>query len=476
MKDNLIKEKKYFIYALIIKLLLVIIFSYVKNLELPEKTIFTFFGSIHNDYGYFITPVENYIKNGLYSYNGKEPFAGRLPGYAIIYYFFRLFSNQETSNLLLIVFQLIISALGSLAFAFSAQNIFQRKEIFHIAFWLSLLYPVSSFFDYQTITEGLAFNFLIFSIYFISKINKSRNNKLFLILSGLFFIWAVFLRPYLAILGPVFAIYLIDFSQLKYNFKLSLHNSILWIVPAIFIMSIWNIRNFKQFDKIVILQTRAYDSYGKLYSYSWIHMRKMMFSWGGETGYFMKDSDAHWFRKDKTNSEPPMPNHIYEKECFTKNDLITLKKEYQNFYYTDGFDRIADTTIALKAIKYRECYESKRSFSEFIFIYIKTIRKLTLNSGSAYMPNFKNSIIQKTLKAYFFVMYYLLLLMAFFGFVFSKNARIFLIPIITLIVALILYTPMLEHRYFLGVFPFVMLLSVAGVDIIYNRFIKKNNL
>ena len=87
----------------------------------------------------------------------------------------------------------------------------------------------------------------------------------------------------------------------------------------------WVIRNYISMDKIIITITPLNESYGKIYSSSWIEIRKMISSWGEDTAYFEDYSLAHWFRRkyDDRDIEKILPTKALNNVNYTKENIFT---------------------------------------------------------------------------------------------------------------------------------------------------------
>src|ERR1700722_8680741 len=86
-------------------------FGHLVSIHLPaDQRVYTYF--VRDDYSYFFDPVDNFFKNGTYSYSNNTPFTGRLPGYSVIYFLFRLICSPQPAAYCVIALQFILSSLS----------------------------------------------------------------------------------------------------------------------------------------------------------------------------------------------------------------------------------------------------------------------------------------------------------------------------------------------------------------------------
>lgn len=452
------------------RIALVFLFSWPVAESTPDRVIAPGFGMISNDYSYYIIPAENLLTEGEYTYRKGLPFAGRMPGYAAFYLLFRLFLSQEGANLMMIVAQALLGGLGVYFLARAAEMFFKRKDAFWITFALGMLYPVSAFFDYRTITEGLAISALSFCLYLLFRGLKNRHWAL-LAGAGLMLAWAFFLRPFLGILVPLLALFVL--WQSNGSWKARFSATTIFILPFVILLGAWNLRNYQQFGKVVIMQTSGEESYGKIYSRSWSQIRSLIVLWGGETGYFEPHSEAEWFRIDKSDRPLNAPAHIYSYGCFSAEDMQELKKDYQQFHYSEDFDTLLNNQLVERAAAYVQCFKEHRSFSDRTRQIQRFVRNGVFRSGSSYMINLPIASVDKLVRLLFLGGYYLIILASVIVIFIRPRFGILLIPSALLLLSLLWVSSIIEHRYFLTTFPFLILAATGSflvlVDVINRR-------
>lgn len=466
---------KYLAIAILYRLTLVVVISYsINSISSEERIINQYFGFKANDYGYFIPPAENLYSKGLYSYRDNTPYAGRMPGYAALYLSIRPFANQTNTLFLIILIQTILGGIGAFYLAKSAYILFKHKRAFIIAYLLSFLYPVSVFFDYQTMTEGLSISLLSIAIYVTIK--GIQQSKLWMLaFAGLLLTWIVFLRPFLGLLLPSWGLYILWKTQSDMLGKLK--TAAVFSIPFILMIGAWTYRNHIQFNQFIPLQTPGHISYGKIYSKGWGEIRKLIRAWGGETAYFEPGSEAEWFRKDVAADKMPVATNFYDNKPFSEEDMVALRALYKEFLSNAGYDSILDQKIIDIAKNHFVALKQQQSFSDKAKSQLLPLRNMTLRFGSAYMPPLLNTHIDKLLRIIFSLSYLAILLMAIWGLIIQFKSTSFLfIPIIANILGLLYVSTIFEFRYFLTTMPFAFLVATASIIWVYENLnpLKRN--
>lgn len=205
------------------------------------------------------------------------------------------------------------------------------------------------------------------------------------------------------------------------------------------------------------METSTNESYGKTYSMAWLQIRNLIYVWGGEPAYFEPGSEAEWFRKDQTNSPLELPEKIYASGCFTESDLRELKSDFQKFHYSADYDTTLHNHIAQTAMEYRKCYVSQQTSLERVALTANVVKKATLRSGSSYLPMVVPNWLDKFLRLLFLGMYYILLIGWLLSTVLIPGSRWWIVPVVLLFVGILNVSSVIEHRYFLSIFPFVIL-------------------
>src|SRR4051812_36913338 len=248
-------------FWLALALLVKTIFFIFKILEPGESynyypQVFALGGGDSNSY---IQPIENLLTNGSY-YDDY-----RMPGYGWLYFVLRLMLPMTGALNMMVIIQLILSAISVYVLALIARKIFQRDSCFYVCFFLYLISTFVSLYDYQLLTESFCTSALIFSTYFLLTANEAKGK---LLLSGLFLTWSIFLRPVMAPILLIFGIYFFFKIERKKTGPSSSQWSKLFVfmIPLILIDGSWVLRNYCKYKEVIPL-TRSvfYPGFEKTY-------------------------------------------------------------------------------------------------------------------------------------------------------------------------------------------------------------------
>lgn len=462
------------ITIIVFKLLFLTVLVYQHYEIDPENFVrFTF---ITKDYNYFLKPVEYFYKIGIISYDGVSNFAGRLPGYWLPYLLIRFFFTKKTSITLLIIFQIILSIISNFLFSLMVY----RKTKNELLFWITILICSTNFFllpfEYMTMTESLSVSTSVIGFYYFDKFYTNyRFNINYLMISGFMLAWMMFLRPFLIGFYCIPILILLFKKEFKYV--------ILFVIPIVTMEVCWVTRNYLIMDKIIITVTPANESYNKIYSKSWLQIRKLIRSWGEETAYFEENSLAQWFRRknDDRDIEKILPKYILNNVNYTKNQILDLRLKYIKFINDPTLkdNSIIDLEIAETARNYRLEY-IKNNYIRHQYNLWSNLKFMFFRSGTSYLSISKNKkALYFIIKTYGLIYYYIFTVLGFFfilkGLI-NKNRNYYPISfsIISFLLLFIYCFDVNEPRYFLVPFTVLIYCSIINFDNIElkNKFSK----
>jgi len=244
--------------------------GYLVNLNLPgSEKLYSYF--IKDDYAYFFDPVDNFLKTGTFSYFNNIPFTGRMPGYSIVYLLFRFIFSKQIAAYCVVGTQFLLSSVSVYILALTSYKIFNSKRVFYVTFCLYILAVFPGFFDLIIVPESFSVSSLIFTFYFLVCYLKEGYKTKYLILSGAFLTWTIFLREYTGLLIIIFPIVLCinEYFILKRGTLKAIKVVFLFCLPFIAADSLWVTRNYIDTGKFIPLESATDQVYGKLYSPSW---------------------------------------------------------------------------------------------------------------------------------------------------------------------------------------------------------------
>ncbi len=445
----------------------------------PHNDIPGFWGGTGGDTFSYLAPIDNWLKNGIYSPDF------RMPGYGAVYLIFRWFSSLAVACNLLLVLQFLLVSVSVYFIGLTARNIFKSDSVFYASFYLYLISSFPNLYDGCIQTESLCTSFLIFSVYFLTSYFNSKKLT-YLLLSAVLITWAVFMRPAFALLIPVFAIFIVlqNRSKIGKNIKFGM----LFLVPFICVDGLWTLRNYKLHKKMIPLTTIG--NYPNIESTYLQPMFNFVQCWGGAYSFGDKEPDLSWFDYTYSGRIKPLyydslPDNIYT-SAYTKDSLLHLKKlilALQNPLIDSSAFKSDQRELITKFTKYKESFRREKS----ITYYIQTPLKLTdIFLYGAYTKKYldRGQTLKKLnlpLKILSNGIYLTVLLLGLSGmcillFKGLKRNIVYLlilsIPMYTIIIhAVILRIP--DGRFLMPVWAFMVICCSYQIEQIYVRFLKK---
>jgi len=300
----------FFVFALLINLF----WLYTAKLtNKPEgKDLFVLGVEIKQD----LVAAENFFHTGNY-YFGKnnmdeDDFTYRLPGFLFVYLPFRCLLSTDAALTAIVLLQVLLSTLATLALARIVFNITKKPIYYYVAFMLFLGSGYVQNHNFGLNREGLTTYVLIFALYLLQ--SWYAKPKLYLmILFSLLLTWCYLYRAFLV--PPVFIIFaIILYYQWEGNKKLPMKLAFLLFLPSIIFFSYWIPRNYVLTKKLIPLETCT--QHKELF----MSEIRLIQTWGGEALPWIENSEGSWFNKSfngKLVSDKIMPHFLF-------NDTLTL--------------------------------------------------------------------------------------------------------------------------------------------------------
>jgi 4-amino-4-deoxy-L-arabinose transferase-like glycosyltransferase len=440
-----------------------------------------------NDYSYFIQPVENYFKDDagvIYYTEASEPFAGRMPGYWFPYFLIRLMLPQVAAINLLIVLQVLLSALSVFFLAKTARIFFKDERAFYFVFFLYLLTPYLLPFDLYTQSESFAVSAFVFHLYFLTKYFYEEQRPATLFCSGFFLAWLIFLRPFTGLAIVFVPLFLLWFFRGE-QWKKKIIQLFIFCIPFLVFEISWTARNFIQLKKIVPLETSLEESYGKVYSRPWVQIRQMIVTMGEDAAYFEPGTLSAWFKQE--DSIPySFRGDFFTGVTYTPDSLLSLKEKYHAFMRESDPQKekqLHDECVNT-ALRYQQQYASAHVFNVWLKFPAKRFAKFIFSSGSSYvpLPSFSAmSLHQKAFKLYSALMYYFFVTAGFAGMILLLARRfrlkltlVMTVHLLSIIGLVVFYIDIQENRYLMTVFPCLVLFSFFTFSAFRKKGIKSN--
>jgi hypothetical protein len=418
---------------------------------------------------YYIATATNIAKNFTYAKHAGQPYAGHMPGYDVIIAPLLWLFEKNTALNILWVLQWLFGCISTYLLALIAYQLFNDRLVFAAVIVGYGLNTYVLFYDFFVLTESFAVSSLITGIFFYF-----RHGKLNLLLSGAFFTWSCFLRPYLF---PVF--FLFGFGLIwryRKEIKMAFNYALIFSSVLVVAESLWIIRNYLQFDRFApIVVHEQLVNQGRL-----LAIRKFMRTIGGDDTFWNPTAEVLIFydsRKDKTvpalYKEPEdLPAYI-----FTKSYNVDSLRVLRNWYHIAENDtslhmrRYADSMVVAIAERYRQAFIKEKPFHYYVVAPLRQLGKFLFNSGTynlAPHPFQALSYNKKIVKIAYSGLYYFTWMFGVIGSLIALikfsliKDRVYLLcftALYPLILFPIIYGS-IEYRYFTLAYPFLFVLAV----------------
>ncbi|MEN9347145.1 MAG: hypothetical protein RLZZ77_656 [Bacteroidota bacterium] len=427
----------------------------------------TFAQESDDSFSYF-EPVDHLINQG--SYDGEVYKDFRMPGYGLPYFLLRLFFSQTTSLNLLVVLQLLFSAITVYYFAALSRNLFKTERSFYWAFFLYCASTFVSIFDHVLLTETFCTGALIMSVYFFTK--EKRNNTA-LLLSGLWLTWAIFLRP---VCLPLLAIGIfVLFVQKEPKF---LKKSLLFVSAFLIFESCWIGYNANKHHQFIPLTSTVY--YPEAHNSYQRQLFHFVEATGGSIIWWEPGADVSYYIPTPSfitkKREVKLPQHAYTSQ-FNGDSLLLVKKDIaivldstQSDFKRDSAEKVAQERLE----RYTASIKNERPFLFYIGSRIRLCKSFLIHSGT-YNLFVKSSDYlspgQFIIKVFYSLFYLTVILLGLCGTTFllirKKENWAGLFPALTGLFLTFIFPVGLqldEFRYLVPAYPFLLLGVIAVIE------------
>ena len=443
------------------------------------------FAIIGGDTFSYIDPVENLFHHGIYAQDiaRVETYAGRMPGYGIVYAALRTVAQPGTAADGVVILQLLLSLVSIYCLARLAQFVTKRPEAFY---WAALLYALntySTWFDIKLLTESFATSAVIIGIYTLCHAHYRKSNALFLC-AGLSLAWMVFLRPFLAPLFALIAgIYIL--RELMTNgraanyFRQTVFRGSLLVLPFIIADGAWITRNWAWYHRAVPLQVDAWAGYKTAPGLK--ELTSFIGTIGEEPVWWYQPSDMAWFYKPESDhganfqgeqSKFAPPAYTYDSLVLVRHNLVLAKDTTAPI----AARQVAGAKAAQSLVAYESAYRKLRPGYAFFVVPAKLAYRLTLAHGSDYLfqqPFAELTILKKVTKIFFHVWYFLVVGLGLVGLLavgWKTDFETLVVKLspIYIIVLLCIILHQVESRYFAFAYPFVVINCILIILKVYD--------
>ena len=483
-------QKVYWIsLAIVVKSLFAIYFIFFLNFS---SHIEGFKGGFSGDAETYLRPIENLLEHGAYAYdiNDESTYADRTPAYGTVYLLLRLVVPQTTALNLLLILQVILSAVSVWYLAKLTSLITGSQKLFYWTYFLYLFSTYVSVWDVFILTESFATASLIIAVYFLCKPITSQSNWN-LLLAGILLTWSILLRPFLAPLLAVFWLYMLIriYKQDKTSWiKKAFLSTVFFLLPFTVIDGIWVIRNYSVYQKVIPFQYSIYG--GSHHSESTLALGKFVQAWGGDWISWNPNSEVRWFDENFAvkhrfvlSYEPPsyikLPSTIYT-SAYNYDSLLMVRELYmkaRDLNIPEDEREIYEKECARILYSYADAFKREKPLHYFILAPLKLVKKFLFHSGTYNLSSVAwrdLSIPEMGFKVIYSILYLsviFLSLISIVTFLINGNLDKWLIAVIPVYIIILcpVVLRMIEFRYFVTAYPFALISALLLISAVAKR-------
>lgn len=476
--------KHWIIIAIIAKLLF---FSFM----LSENLLYTEENGIYltcGDTWMYTSPIDNLIEN-----RGYFP-DFRMPGYGIIYFLFRLIFSKVMALNLVVITQVLLSAISVYLLALIVKDIFNSVTLFYVSFYAYLFSTYVSIYDIWIQSDSPAIACSIFSLYcFVRGIKKVSYISLFL--SGLFLTWCVFIRP---VYSPLFVFFgftlMVIYIRKKFSYSRIFKSIFLFILVFVLIDGAWMVRNYKIYKYIIPLQRFVEPATEEpRFKNDKLAMSLFEFleSWGGDRLWWNPKADINWFEYidiadniKRQVRDIQFPTYIYTSK-FNYSDLEIVKhyiacskdeslpRDEREKYSRLATERLNDFTTSIKR---------EKPYVYYVLAPLLRLKKFLFHSGTYNLfrrPYTELNFVELIFKISMSLIYLFVVIGGFLGIIVLSfnNYKINLKLLLAVMAAyFVLIMPFIfkffHYRHFLPAYPFMLVCAIYFTYTVYNTVFK----
>lgn len=433
----------------------------------------------------YLDPVENLLRHGTYAQDLARPetYAGRMPGYGLVYGTLRLLASPRGAADGTVLLQLLLSLVALYCLARLAQTVTRRPNAFQ---WTAVLYGINTFttvFDIRLLSESFATSALIIGVYSLGRAHRQQAAG-WLLSAGGWLAWMVFLRPFL---GPLLVLlvgaYVVAarWQQPRPPWRQLAKHAALLLLPFLVADSIWLARNWQWYHRPVPLQSDAWAGYKTAPGFR--KLGGFMGIIGEEQTWWNQPSDVAWFYQPTAGPnfrhEPGKlapPAYTYDSLNLVRTRLVTARDSTLPL----ATRRAAEARANQALVRYTEAYRRLRPFHAFLLSPAKLAYRLVLAHPTDLwfrQPYAELTTPWKAAKIAGLLWYLLLVGLGLVGTLlvgWRQQLETWLVKAVPLhlLVLLCLVMRQVESRYFAVAYPFVVIGAVQLV-LTFREFIRR---
>jgi hypothetical protein len=407
---------------------------------------------------------------------GTYPSICRMPGLLPVYLPFRALMDQWSAMQCVIIFQVVADIFTSWLVCLLAIRFFPSARVLTITTALLCAGSFVSIRSMYLLSDCLGISTLIASTFFLVRFADTEKKSM-LFWSGLFLVWAIFLRQILILLVPVHLVIIL--SLVKFSWRRFLVYGAWLCAPIMLVLSIWTVRNRMVYDRTIILVAPLEECMTQL-TPAYTSIRKFIIVTGKDFQPWTIGDAAHWFVQPDPQEQMAIP---YAESDFTSefnaDSLSGLKRNYQALLQlTEGSPEYnqLEKTIIEKSERYGNSHKTEHAIRYLFvdkllfvnkFLFPKKIDDLPLP------PLSQMNLIQKGIKGWNLILLWIISALSLIGVIyalFTQKINLLIWAFIPFsLIAVHSYLGFIEQRYLAVSFPFMIIMSAAVISELYHK-------
>lgn len=429
----------------------------------------------------------------------------RTPVYPIIYGFFTYEFGYETGIVLLRHFQVLLFCISSCLIYLIVAGLNQKPKV---AFMAALIYAACPFLSSYlpfTITESITPFLVVFSVYCYMKAIKTKNSFIYF-LTGIVSAICILNRPLCLVLATAMIVteLLFNYTNRKV-FLFQAKRSILILIGAVIIFAPWVIRNFKVTNGEIIILEKLERKDIMDYGHSLIELRSMVSCFGNPADYSCElfvqratdniasnNADRNQvLLEDFVASFPDVAFRVWNRDTL-KSAINEYLMCYESLYKRVGNIGKINVTgeeeflkcnerLSMKYSQMTDEFKNRAFLNYYVLTPLGHLKDIIFQSNTANVawlqPSEEGySWSKKSVKAILYLAnasFYILFFVGLFSRLLPQWYRILSgISFLTLFIILTFEYRYFETRYYLIVWPFIIINSTVLLSYLYETKLK----
>jgi hypothetical protein len=459
-----------------VKLLIVLLLAF--SLALPGQSDVSGWPALRggDTFSYF-DPIENWLHHGHYAadLNRPETYAGRMPGYGVVYGAFRLTGlGVRAAESAMVGIQVVLTVLATWLLLKIVELIFADRRLTWIVAGVLAISTYNAVYDLTLLTESLATSLFIAALYCLL---QARQSMPYLLLAGFLLTWTVFLRPFMLAFFGLFALYLVLDKWRRATLGLAfwpiIGGVVLLGLPFLVADGLWIARNYQIYQRPVPLQINTLAGYDIPASDP--ALRYFIGSWGGETTFWEPAAAARWYTLTDDKDEPgsPFPAYAYAPH-YPLDSLRTFRRLFQlasDPQQPKAVRQQVDQCLLPRIEAMTADYRQAHLMRYYLLSPLQLCYKFLFHNGAyniSRVPFAEASLVGKLVRSAYALLFLVIIVLGLLGGTLVMLRRqlrpmLFVLPPTFIILLFPIVIRSVEYRYLVMAYPFMVVLAGYAV-------------